>query len=128
MAGKDGSYRIDPAAVDATLRATSREIGEYEHVVAPLADAVHGALTSMGDSAVVMSAFAAFVQAQDERVRRVAGRMTSCVVGAREGAAAYETGDAEMAATHDRAHGETTFPARRPNARPPISPERGLVR
>jgi hypothetical protein len=93
-------YRIHPAGVQKTLKATSAEAVQLETDLKPMQGAATSAGTACGNSGAIVPALSDFFAYEGTQLNAIVTRITACLTGAAAATMAYVNGDEEMVQTY----------------------------
>ena len=94
------SYKMNPAGIEAVLKNTQSEAGEFTTILEPLSGWVQFAATGTGNSPAIVSALQSFFEVQSRGLEAMGTRIGAAITGAVSATTAYVQGDLEMMQTH----------------------------
>lgn len=93
-------YRIHPAGVSKTLKATAAEAEQFETDLKSMPDHAEAAAAACGNSGAIVPALSGFFVHENDNLKAMATRINACLTGAAAATMAYVNGDEDMVATY----------------------------
>jgi len=92
-------YRVNPAGVGKTLKATAADAKEFETILTPVQGDATAASTACGSPPITAALEGLFVH-ENTQLTGMATRIKACISGAAAATTAYNQGDLEMMRTY----------------------------